>query len=92
LADGIFLGLAVGAMPEFTEEVGLGAAEMMAQNAEGSGSIAKAAGDVSRGKAFDEVGPEGLILALGWGSGFEEETGFGVDSSGVLKAIYCSRP
>jgi len=76
-ADGVFLGLGMGAMLEFTEEVGLGAAEMMAQDAEGAGSIAKAAGDVSRGKTFDEVGPEGLVLALGGGSGFEEEAGFG---------------
>ena len=50
---------------------------MMAQDAEGTGSIAKTAGDVSRGKTFDEVGPEGLVLALGGGSGFEEEAGFG---------------
>jgi hypothetical protein len=67
----------MGAMLEFTEEVGLGAAEMMAQDAEGAGGIAKAAGDVSRGKTFDEVGPEGLVLALGGGSGFEEEAGLG---------------
>jgi len=45
----------------------------MAQDAEGAGGIAKAAGDVSRGKTFDEVGSEGLVLALSGGSGFEEE-------------------
>ena len=72
-----FLGWVWGAMLEFTEEVGLGAAEMMAQDAEGAGSVAKTARDVSRGKAIDEVGPEGLVLALGGGSGFEEEAGLG---------------
>src|ERR1017187_7533473 len=44
LADGVFLGLAVGAMLEFTEEVGLGATEMMAQDAKRAWSVAKAAG------------------------------------------------
>jgi hypothetical protein len=77
LADSVFLGLAVGAMLEFTEEVGLGATEMMAQDAKRSRRISEAAGDVSRGKTFDKVGSEGLVLALGGGSGFEEETRFG---------------
>jgi len=67
----------MGAMLEFAEEVGFGTPEMMAQDAEGTGSIAKAASDVSRGKTFDEVGPEGFVLALGGGSGSEEEAGFG---------------
>jgi hypothetical protein len=67
----------MGAMLEFPEEVGLGAAEMMAQDAERAGRIAKAARDVRRGQTFDEVGAEGLVLALGGGSGFEEEAGFG---------------
>jgi hypothetical protein len=49
---------------------------MMAQDAKRASSVAKAAGDVSRGKTFDEVGPEGLVLALSGGSGFEEEAGF----------------
>ena len=76
LADGVFLGLGMGAMLEFPEEVGLGATEMMAQDAKRAWSVAKAAGDVSRGKTFDKVGPEGLVLALGSGGGFEEEPGF----------------
>jgi hypothetical protein len=76
-ADGVFLGLGMGAVLEFPEEVGLRAAEMMTQDAKRAWGVAKAAGDVSRGKTFDEVGPESLVLALGGGSGFEEEAGFG---------------
>jgi hypothetical protein len=76
LADGVFLGLGMGAMLEFPEEVGLGATETMAQDAKRAWSVAKASGDVSRGKTFDEVGPEGLVLALGGRSGFEEEERF----------------
>ena len=76
-ADGVFLGLGMRAVLEFTEEVGLGAAEMMTQDAKGAWGVAKAAGDVSRGKTFDEVGTEGLVLALGGGGGFEEEAGLG---------------
>ena len=59
------------------EEVGLGAAEMMTQDAKRARGVAKAAGDISRGEAFDKVGTEGLVLALGGGSGLEEETGLG---------------
>ena len=61
------------AVLEFAEEVGLGAAEMMAQDAERTCGVAKTAGDVSNGKTFDEIGAEGLVLALGSGGGFEEE-------------------
>ena len=76
-ADRVFLGLGMRAVLEFAEEVGLGAAEMMTQDAKRAWSVAKAAGDVSRGKTFDEVGAEGLVLALGGGGGFEEEAGLG---------------
>ena len=65
------------AVLELPEEVGLGAAEMMTQDAKRSWGVAKALGDVSRGKTFDEVGAEGLILALGGGGGLEEEASFG---------------
>jgi hypothetical protein len=75
LADGVFLGLGMRAVLEFTEEVGLGAAEVMTEDAKGAWSVAKAPGDVSRGDVFHEVGAEGLVLALGGGSGFEEEAG-----------------
>jgi hypothetical protein len=67
----------MGAVLEFTEEVGLGSAEMMTQDAKGAGSIAKAAGGVSRGKTFNEVGTEGFVLALGGRGGFEEEASLG---------------
>jgi hypothetical protein len=65
------------AVLELTKEVGLGAAEMMAQDAKRSWGVAKAPGDVSRGSTFDEVGTEGLVLAPGGGGWFEEELGLG---------------
>ena len=74
-ADGVFLGLGMRAVLELTEEVGLGAAEMMTQDAKRAWGVAKTAGDVSRGNTFDEVGAEGLVLALGGGGRFEEEPG-----------------
>jgi hypothetical protein len=74
-AGGIFLGLRMRAALQFTEEVGLGAAEMMTQDAKRARGVAEAPGDVRRGKTFDEVGPEGLVLALRGGGGFEEEPG-----------------
>ena len=49
---------------------------MMTQDAKRAWGVAKAPGDVGRGDTFDEVGTEGLVLALGWGSGFEEEASF----------------
>ena len=63
-------------MLELAEEVGLLLAEMMTQDAKRTGALAKTAGDASRGQTLDEIGPEGLVLALGRGSGFEEEAGF----------------
>ena len=48
---------------------------MMTQDAKRALGVAKAAGDVRRGGAFDKVGAEGRVLALGGGSGFEEEAG-----------------
>ena len=75
LAGRVFLGLGMRAVLQLTEEVGLGAAEMMTQNAKRAWGVAKAQGDVGREDAFDEVGTEGLVLALGWGSGIEEESG-----------------
>ena len=83
-ADRVFLGLGMRAVLQLTEEVGLGAAEMMTQDAKRAWGVAKALGDVSRGKTFDEVGTEGLVLALGGGSGFEEEASLGVRESGEL--------
>ena len=50
---------------------------MMTQDAKRALGVAKAPGDVCRGGAFDKVGAEGLVLALGGGSGFEKEAGLG---------------
>jgi hypothetical protein len=47
----------------------------MAQNAEGARGIAEALGDLLGGEPFEEIGPQGLVLALGGGSRFEEEAG-----------------
>ena len=69
--------MGMGAVLEFTEEVGLRPAEMMTQDAKGTWGVGKTAGDVSRGEALDEIGAEGLVLALGGGGGFEEEAGLG---------------
>ena len=76
-ANGVLLGLGMRAAFEFAEEVGLGSAEMMAQDAKRAWGIAKALGDVNRGDPFDEEGAEGFVLALGGGGGLEEEAGFG---------------
>jgi hypothetical protein len=62
---------------EFTEEVGLGASEMMTQDAKRARGVAKAAGGVGRGKTFDEEGTEGLLLAMGGGGWVEEEASLG---------------
>ncbi len=51
---------------------------MVAQDAERTCGVAKTAGDVSNGKTFDEIGAEGLVLALGSRGGFEEEAGLGL--------------
>ena len=47
--------------------------ELMAEDAEGAGGIAKAAGDVDGGLLIDEVGAEGFILALQRELGGQEE-------------------
>ena len=66
----------MGAGLEIAEELGFGAAEMVGQDAEGAGSVAEALGDFIGGESVDEVGAEGFVLALGGGSGFEEEAPF----------------
>src|ERR1019366_4287350 len=69
----VLFGLGVGAGLEIVEELAFGSAEVVGQDAEGTGRVAKAHGDLVSGGAVDEVGAEGFILALGGGSGFEEE-------------------
>jgi hypothetical protein len=47
-------------------------AEAVDQNAEAAGAVAEASGGLVRGKALDEEGPEGLVLAVGGVLGLEE--------------------
>jgi hypothetical protein len=48
-------------------------AELMAEDAEGAGSVAEAAGNVGRGFLIDEVSAEGFVLALHGELGGQEE-------------------
>jgi hypothetical protein len=48
-------------------------AELMAEDAEGAGGVAEAAGDVAGGLLIDEVSTEGFVLALQGELGGEEE-------------------
>jgi hypothetical protein len=55
------------------EELPLGAlAEVVTEDAKAAWSIAEAVGNFGGGKAFDEVGAERFILAVGGVSGFQE--------------------
>jgi hypothetical protein len=51
-------------------------AELVAQDAKGAGGVTKLLGGLSRGKAFDEIGPQGFVLALKGVDGLQEEAGF----------------
>ena len=55
-ADGVFFGLGMRAVFELAEEVGFGAAEMMAQDAEGADGVPETAGGLGGGEAIDEEG------------------------------------
>ena len=48
---------------------------MVAQDAEGAGSVAEASGDVLRWGSLDEEGAEGLVLPLSRRGRLEEELG-----------------
>ncbi len=52
-------------------------AELMTEDAEGAGGIAKASGDFEGGESLNEVGAEGFVLTLERVIGGEEEAGFG---------------
>ena len=54
------------------ERIGL-AAEVVAEHLEGPGAVAEGAGDLPRGALFDEVGPQGLVLAVPGRGGLEEK-------------------
>ena len=73
MGGGLF-GLGPGAGMGGEEEGGLGVvAEAVAQDAEGGRGVAEGAGDLVGGAAFDEIGAQGLILALLGHRGLEEE-------------------
>ena len=64
-AGGGLLGLMTRAGTSGEEEGGLGVvAEVVAQDTEGAWGIAEGAGDLVGGTLLDEVGAEGLVLAL----------------------------
>ena len=52
-------------------------AELVTEDAERTGRIAEAAGDLEGRKTFDEVGAEGLVLSVQRVFGGEEEVGQG---------------
>src|SRR5260370_38589949 len=75
LADGVFLGLGMRAVLEFTEEVGLGSAGMMTQDAKGAWVVAKAAAKRRTGKDVVRGGAGGSLMATGVRRGSEDEMG-----------------
>jgi len=52
-------------------------AELVTKNAEGTGGVAEASGDLERRIAIDEVGAKGLVLSVQRVFGSEEEVGQG---------------
>ena len=73
---GVGLGLRFRARLAWAKEVERLAAELAAQDAEGPGGVAEAAGDLPGGELFDEKGPQGFVLAVRGGLGFQEEPAF----------------
>jgi len=49
--------------------------ELVAEDAQGVGGITEAAGDLRAGQLLHEEGAEGLVLAVEWRFGTEEELG-----------------
>jgi hypothetical protein len=47
------------------------------EHAKGAGRVAEAASDLGRGELLDEIGAQGLVLALAWGGRFAEEAAAG---------------
>jgi len=73
-ACGGLLGLVAWARARGDEEGGIGVvAEVMAHDLEGAGRVAERAGDLGGGALLDEVGAQGLVLALFGRRRFEEE-------------------
>jgi hypothetical protein len=78
LPEALLLGGGVGTFGRREEEGPLRVvAELVGQDAEAAGRIAAATGGLGRGEAFDEIGAEGFVLAVGGILGLEEEAGEG---------------
>lgn len=76
VTDAVALGRGARAGRAWGEESGAAGgvmAELVAEDTEGAGGIAKAFRHLRGRQAVDEVGPEGFVLALGGGFGAEEE-------------------
>ena len=73
-------GCALGPMARGAEELALVGvvAKLVAQDAEGAWGVAEASRDLLGGAVFDEVGTQGLVLALQGMFGGKEEPGFWV--------------
>jgi hypothetical protein len=50
-------------------------AELVAEDAQGVGGVTEAAGDLRARQLLDKEGAEGLVLAVEWRFGAEEELG-----------------
>jgi len=74
LASGRLLGLSLGAAPGTNKEHGIGLpAEVIAENMEGAWRIAELMSDFFGWLALQEIGAEGLVLALSGMAGLSEE-------------------
>jgi hypothetical protein len=74
IAQGSMVGPRAKDLKEPLAKVGI-MAESMTEDTKGARGIAEALGDLSGGATFDEVGAEGLVLALLGGLGSGEELG-----------------
>jgi hypothetical protein len=78
IPDRIACWCSLGAMANVAEKPLLevfGVAELVTQHPKSTGGIAETASRFSRGWAFDDIGPEGLVLAMQGIDRFEEKAG-----------------
>ena len=76
IAEGIGFGRGLWPFGRGEEEVASGIlAKLVDKDAEASWGIAEAASGLVTGQSLDEVGAEGLVLAMGGVGGFEEDPG-----------------
>ena len=74
LAAAALVGLRLGALAGGGEEVGQAAvSELVAEDMNGAGGVAEAAGDVGGRQLVDEEGAQGFVLALAGRAGLGEE-------------------